>query len=87
MQKQEFLTHPELFPEAYRSRIIGILSSFDNTAANRTNAVKRQLKKAHIHFEQTLQDSDVSDEDKNRLLARAKAQVDNLFPGDTLTAG
>lgn len=80
LQKQELLAKPELFPESYRERIIAIVKNFDANAKARMQRVKQRITKMRSTFEVAVRTSTISTADKKRLLERAKAQLDDLFP-------
>ena len=42
-QKREFLDRPEMLPEEYREKIVGILEEFDRKNKARVRRVKKQV--------------------------------------------
>lgn len=45
-QKREFLDKPEMLPEEYRKKIIGILEEFDRETKARVKRVKSKVEQA-----------------------------------------
>lgn len=78
-QKRELLDNPALLPAAYRERIAGILTRYDERARAREEQVGQRLQDATKQFAQTLDEAGVPPDEKQALLEKARQHTATLI--------
>lgn len=79
-QKKDLLDQPEALPEGYRKRVEDMLEAFDAHSEIREKALRDDLAKALNAFEEEVAASDLTDDEKRKVLAKAKKQNAEFFP-------
>lgn len=79
-QKKELLGQPEALPDGYRKRVEDMLGAFDEHSQYREEALRADLAKALHAFEEEVVASDLSEDEKQEVLDKARKQSEEFFP-------
>lgn len=79
-QKKELLDQPEALPDGYRKRVEDMLGVFDEHSKLREEALRADLAKALDAFEEEVAASDLSEDEKQEVLDKARKQSAEFFP-------
>lgn len=79
-QKKELTDNPGILPEAYRTQIIAMLTTFDEHSKIREEALRSRLTASFIEFEKEIAVSSMDEDEKARVLQKAREQIKEFFP-------
>lgn len=74
-QKRELLDNPALLPAAFRERIMGILTGYDERARAREAQLGQRLQDATKQFAQSLDEAGVSSDEKQALIKKSRQHI------------
>lgn len=79
-QKELFLEGVEDFSDEYRAQIIELLTQFDQNSFDREKYLREKLYQQYIQLEKKLANEGVEESEKQKLLEKAKKQMESFFP-------
>ncbi|MBP9814208.1 hypothetical protein KBC80_03345 [Candidatus Woesebacteria bacterium] len=79
-QKELFLEGVEDFSDEYRAQIIELLTQFDQNSFDREKYLREKLYQQYKQLEKKLANEGVEESEKQKLLEKAKKQMESFFP-------
>jgi len=79
-QKELFLERVEDFSDEYRAQIIELLTQFDQNSFDREKYLREKLYQQYKQLEKKLANEGVEESEKQKLLEKAKKQMESFFP-------
>lgn len=79
-QKQELLADPASLPEAYREKVMRLLTTFDAHSMVRERELRVQLEETYRAFEKQLIEQGIDEVKRTELLKIARKQINAFFP-------
>ena len=79
-QKELFLEGVEDFSDEYRAQIIELLTQFDQNSFDREKHLREKLYQQYKQLEKKLANEGIEESEKQKLLDKAKKQMESFFP-------